>query len=357
MHLFDYSFLKEMQFSASFANRLARIEGFKVKSSIFVKDNPNIARDMVNVAKVMSVRESNAIEGISTEDSRLMALLSGKVRPRGHDEYEILGYRDALDCIHRDHRSMEVDEPTILDIYRSMVSYTDVEPGYKSWNNEIVERDTEGRIVKRYKTVPANKVEDCMYQLLGAFNEARGDMGISNILLIPCFIVDFLKIHPFTDGNGRMSRLLTVLLLYQEGFDVCSFVSMEAIINQSKIDYYEALERSGEGWFDNVSDYMPFIDYLIGTIYLAYRELDRRMMLCTGKSNKEGRIENLIMNVSMPISKWEICAFIPDVSETYVELILGKMVKEGKVKRIGTKRSSRYMPVDSRQQMSNERPT
>lgn len=349
MHLFDYSFLKGMQFSSSFANRLARIEGFRVKSSRFAEDNPDMAQDMVNVAKMMSIRESNAIEGISTEDSRLMALLSGKVRPRGHDEYEILGYRDALDRIHRDHSSMEVDESTILDIYRLMVSYTDVEPGYKNWNNEIVERDAEGRIVKRYKTVPANKVEDCMYQLIGAFNEARNDMGISNILLIPCFIMDFLKIHPFMDGNGRMSRLLTVLLLYQEGFDVCSFVSIEAIINQSKIDYYEALEQSGEGWFDNVSDYMPFIDYLIGVIFLAYRELDRRMMLCTGRSSKEDRIENLIMNVSMPISKWEICAFIPDVSETYVEYILGNLVREGKVRRIGTKRSSRYMPVDNRQ--------
>ena len=346
MHLFDYSFLKELQFSASFANRLAKIEGFKARSSRFAEENPDIARDMVNVAKVMSIRESNAIEGISTEDSRLMALLSGKVRPRGHDEYELLGYRDALDRIHREHGSMEVDESTILDVYRLMVSYTDVEPGYKSWNNEIVERNGEGRIVKRYKTVPANKVEHCMYQLIGAFNEARNDMGISNILLIPCFIMDFLKIHPFMDGNGRMSRLLTVLLLYQEGFEVCSFVSLEAIINQSKIDYYDALQQSGEGWFDNMSDYMPFIEYLIGVIYLAYRELDRRMMLCTGRSNKEDRIERLIMNVSMPISKWEICAFMPDVSESYVELILGNLVKEGKVKRIGANKSSRYMPVD-----------
>ena len=346
VHRFDYSFLKGMQVSTAFANRLSRIEGYRVKSSRFAEDNPGMAKDMINVAKVMSVRESNAIEGISTENSRLIGLLTGKVSPRGHDEYELLGYRDALDWIHREYGNIELNESNILELYRLMVSYTDIPAEFKNRNNEVVERDSEGRVIKRYKTVPASQVKDSIFQLIVSYQEARDDMGISNILLIPCFIMDFLKIHPFLDGNGRMSRLLTVLLLYQEGFDICSFVSLEAIINQSKYDYYDALEQSGEGWFDNISDYSPFIEYMIGVLFLAFKEMDRRMMVCIGKENKGNRIERLFSIIQMPISKKEISAFMPDVSETHIEWTLGKMLREGKIERIGPKNSSRYISVD-----------
>ncbi len=343
MHTFDYSFLKDIHLSPAFAKRLAMIEGFRNNVSGFVEDNPDTANDMIGIAKAMSVRESNAIEGIHTLDTRLMGLLSGKVRPQGHDEYELLGYRDALDLIHKDHDKLEIDEDTILGIFRTLVSYTGNPPAYKNVNNAVVDKDRDGRIIKVYPTVPADDVGDCMFQMIYSFMDARADMGISNILLIPCFIMDFLKIHPFMDGNGRMSRLLTILLLYQEGYDVCRYVSIEAIINQSKGDYYRALEESGEGWFDNSSDYMPFIDYMIGVLFLTYREFDRRMALCIGKDNKENRIERLLSNISIPISKKEICAFMPDVSETYVELVIGKMVRDGRLERIGPKNSSRYL--------------
>ena len=240
---------------------------------------------------------------------------------------------------------MNVDEKTVLDLFATMVSYIDSEPGYKKRNNEVVDRDASGRIVKRYRTVPASDVPDSMFQLIGAFLDARNDYSIPSLLLIPCFILDFLRIHPFMDGNGRMSRLLTVLLLYQGGFEICSYVSIEGIINQSKMDYYAALEQSGDGWFDNVSDYMPFIDYMIGVIYLAYREMDRRMAVCIGKENKANRIERLLNNVSLPISKSEICTLMPDISETYVELTLHRMLGEGTIRKIGENKSSRYLPV------------
>lgn len=346
MHIFDYSFLRELAISPSMATRLAKIESMKSGSARFAEDNPITAEEMTKLSMIMSTRESNDIEGISTEDSRIFRLLSGRVKPKGHDEYELLGYRDALSRIHNDHNAMEIDETTILGLFATMISYIDAEPGYKTRNNEVVDRDASGRIVKRYRTVPASEVPDCMFQLIGAFTEARNDYAIPGLLLIPCFILDFLKIHPFMDGNGRMSRLLTALLLYQEGFDVCSYVSVEGIINQSKADYYSALEQSGEGWFDNVSDYVPFIDYMIGAIYLAYREMDRRMAVCIGKENKERRIERLLRNVSLPISKSEICTLMPDVSEAYVELVIRKLLDEGKIRKIGERKSSRYIPVD-----------
>ena len=346
MHIFDYSFLRDLAISPSMATRLAKIEAMKSGSARFAEENPITAEEMMKLSMVMSIRESNDIEGISTEDSRIFRLLSGHVKPKGHDEYELLGYRDALSRIHSDHSTMDIDETSILDLFATLTAYIDAEPGYKRRNNEIVDRDASGRIVKRYRTVPAPEVPDCMFQLIGAFTEARNDYSIPGLLLIPCFILDFLKIHPFMDGNGRMSRLLTILLLYQEGFDVCSYVSVEGIINQSRFDYYNALEESGEGWFDNLSDYMPFIDYMIGTIYLAYREMDRRMAVCIGKENKERRIERLLRNVSLPISKSEICTLMPDVSEAYVELVIRKLLDGGKIRMIGERKSSRYLPTD-----------
>ena len=345
MHTFNYSFLKDIRLSPAFAGRIARIEGFRSNVSRFISENPDTAKDMKNVAKAMSVRESNAIEGIHTVDTRIFGLLSGQVEPQGHDEYELLGYRDALDHVHRNHDSLEISESTILEIFRMLVSYTGNPPTYKKVNNAVVDKDQYGNITKVYPTVPADQVENCMFQLVYSFIDARADMGISNLMLIPCFIFDFLKIHPFLDGNGRMSRLLTNLLLYQEGFDICAYVSIESIINQTKDDYYTALERSGEGWFDNESDYMPFIEYMIWVLFLAFREFDRRAALCIGKDDKANRVERLLSNVTLPISKKEICAFMPDVSETYVELVVGKMVKDGRVKRIGPRNSSRYIPA------------
>ena len=346
MHTFDYSFIRDMAISPAMAVRLAKIESLRNGASKFAEENPLTAAEMTKLSMVISTRESNDIEGISTEDSRIFPLLTGRVKPKGHNEYELLGYRDALARIHAEHDSMDVNEATILDLFTTLTSYIEVERGFKRRNNEVVDKDASGRIMKRYRTVPASEVEDHMYQLIGAFNEARDDFSIPNILLLPCFILDFLKIHPFQDGNGRMSRLLTVLLLYQEGFDVCSYVSVEGIINQSKIDYYEALAQSGEGWFENTSDYMPFIDYMIGTIYLAYREMDRRMAVCIGKENKGNRIERLLANVSLPISKSEICALMPDVSETYVESILRRLLDDGTVKMIGSNKSARYLPAE-----------
>lgn len=346
MHIFDYSFLRNLAVSPSMATRLAKIESMRTGAAGFAEENPLTAGEMTKLSIIMSTRESNGIEGISTEDSRIFRLLSGQVKPKGHDEYELLGYRDALSGIHSGHSAMEIDEATILDLFTTMVSHIDAEPGYRPRNNEVVDRDASGRIVKRYRTVPASEVPDCMFQLIGAFTEARNDYSIPGLLLIPCFILDFLKINPFTEGNGRMSRLLTVLLLYQEGFDVCSYVSVEGIINQSKADYYNTLGQSGEGWFDNLNDYLPFIDYMIGAVYLAYREMDRRMAVCIGRENKERRIERLLRNVSLPISKSEICALMPDVSEAYVELVIRRLLDEGRIRRIGERKSSRYVPAD-----------
>ncbi len=347
MHTFDYRFLRGLNITPELSKRLSRIEVFRDRVSAFEKDNPDTVEDMVRMARIMSTRESNAIEGIGTEDRRIYSLLADRVQPMGHDENELLGYRDALAMIHGEHARLDIDAESILRIYSVMVSRIGVDPAFKKVNNEVVERDGTGRIVKRFKTVPAADTEDAVYQLTAAYMEARGDMGIDPILLIPCFVLDFLKVHPFLDGNGRMSRLLTALLLCQEGYGVCAYVSIEALINKTKDEYYDALERSGEGWFDDLNDYYPFIDYFIGIMHMAYREMDMRMAACIGRSSKEDRVETILMSVSIPISKREVCLLVPDVSEAYVELVIGRMLKEGRIERIGARKNSRYIPVGS----------
>ena len=345
MHIFDYSVLQDVTITSSFSRRLTRIELLNSDMMSFVSNNPDTAKDMVGIAKIMSTRESNAIEGIGTEDLRLFKLLSGRVRPTGHDEIAIFGYRDALERIHNGHDGFDIDSESILDLYSTMMSYIGVEAEFKRRNNEVVERDSTGVITRRFKTVPAKEVDDAMFQLTGAYAEARDDASIDNLLLIPCFILDFLKIHPFLDGNGRMSRLLTTLLLYQEGYDVCAYVSLEALINKNKYDYYDAIAKSSDGWFDNLNDYMPFIEYYIGVLFMAYREMDLRMAACMGRDNKENRLERIMMNISIPISKREICMLMPDISETYIELVLGQMVKDGRIERIGARSNARYIRV------------
>ena len=183
-----------------------------------------------------------------------------------------------------------------------------------------------------------------MEQLELAYMEARSDANINQLLLIPCVILDFLCIHPFRDGNGRMSRLLSLLLLYKNGFDAGKYVSFEEQINNYKDYYYEALRQSSDGWETNENSYFPFMENFLSILYLCYKELDKRFAVVHGKRiTKRARIEAVILNSLTPLSKAEICKILPDVSPTTVEAVLGAMVKSGAVKRIGASRSARYL--------------
>ncbi len=343
MHTFDYSFLKDPAVTSAFETRLDRIEGFRSKVERFVINNPGIAGDMAKLSRIVSTKESNSLEGISTDDSRLVGLLISGLKPAASDEYELIGYSYALDRVHDHQDVMGVDEDAIKSLYSVMVSYSGDIGGYKKKNNEIVDRDENGKVVRKHKVVPASQVDDCMSKLMEAFWKARDDPDVSDILLLPCFILDFLRIHPFMYRNGRMSRLLTILLMYQQGLDVCAYVPIEAIINHSKRDYYDALERSSERWFDNKNDYLPFMDYMIGVIFLAYREFDRLTAPCIGRDTKENRLERVITGLCLPISKRELCSLMPDVSETYIELLLNRLLKDGKIRKIGSRKASRYV--------------
>lgn len=215
---------------------------------------------------------------------------------------------------------------------------------YKTVDNVILEVDSDENRQARFHPTPAAETKQAMEQLELAYMEARNDAGINQLLLIPCVILDFLCIHPFQDGNGRMSRLLSLLLLYKNGYDAGKYVSFEEQINNDKAWYDEALRQSSAGWKTNDNSYFPFIENFLSTLYMCYKELDKRFAVVHGKKiTKKARIEATVLNSLTPISKAEICKILPDVSPTTVEAVLGTMVKNGAIKRIGASRSARYM--------------
>ncbi|MCM1578466.1 MAG: Fic family protein [Ruminococcus sp.] len=346
MHKFDYSFLDNGLLPASLVNLTSDIYSLKTAAGMRKSDYEKIFTELEAIAKIQSVKSSNEIEGIITSDERIREIVNGKSEPLNHDEMEIAGYRDALDVIHREYENISFRQRDILRLHEIMMSFTGEGFGgqYKTEDNVILEIDREGKRKVRFRPTPAKEVETAMEQLELAYMEARDDSGINQLLLIPCVILDFLCIHPFRDGNGRMSRLLSLLLLYKNGFDAGKYVSFEEQINNYKAYYYEALKKSSEGWDRNENSCFPFIENFLSSLYMCYKELDKRFAAVNGKRiTKKQRVEETVMNSLTPVSKEEICNALLDVSPRTVEEVLWGMVKKGEVRKIGAGRSVRYI--------------
>jgi len=233
----------------------------------------------------------------------------------------------------------------MLRLHEMMLSYAPVNGGeYKQSDNVIMEVDASGARRVRFSPTPAAETAATMEQLVLAFMDARSNYNVNQLLLIPCFILDFLCIHPFSDGNGRMSRLLSLLLLYKNGFDAGKYISFEEQINKGKWDYYEALRLSSDGWHENTNSYFPFIENFVTTLLYCYKELDKRFAVVNAKKvSKKERVEATVLNSLLPISKQEICYVLPDVSPTTVEAALSAMVKNGIAEKVGTGRNTKYI--------------
>ena len=346
MKWFDYSFLKKIKVPSSFLSVTNGIYALKTKEEQKQLSFPKIFTKLESIAVVQSVKSSNAIEGIITTDKRIEDIVNNNSAPLNHSEQEIAGYRDVLNLIHTNFNNIAFDETSILNFHRILLSHTELsEIGqYKSQDNIIRERYLDGTSSVRWTPISSKETPYAMQQMLLSYMDARDNAGINQLLLIPCVILDFLCIHPFQDGNGRISRLLTLLLLYKNGFDICKYISFEEQINKNKNLYYEALKLSSLGWHDNKNDYLPFIENFIYTLYLCYKELDKRFLtLNSGKVSKEKRVEQTVLNAFIPITKKEICELLIDVSPTTVEAVLSTMLKQGKIKKIGTTRNTKYI--------------
>lgn len=315
-------------------------------ANIRKEDHLKIFTELEKIAKIQSVKSSNAIEGIVTSDERIKAIVTQSSAPLNHDEAEIAGYRDALNEIHTNNQYIGFNEQDVLRLHEVLLSATGFEYGgkYKDFDNAIIEVDSDGNRTVRFAPTPANQTKRAMDQLFLAYMEAVNDSDINQLVLIPCVILDFLCIHPFRDGNGRMSRLVSLLLLYKNGFDAGKYVSFEEQINKYKGYYYEALRLSSIGWHENENNYMPFIENFLSTLYMCYKELDKRFAVVNEKKiSKSARIEATVLNSLAPISKKEICEILPDVSPTTIEMVLGKMVKNGQIDKIGSTRNIKYI--------------
>lgn len=346
MKIFDYSFLDNGLLPANLINITGTIYSLKTGAKIRRDEYEKIFTELEKIAIVQSVKSSNAIEGIVTSDERIEEIVNQNSKPLNHNENEIAGYRDALNEIHLHYKDIEFNENTILRLHEMMMRYTGSEDAgkYKKNNNYIIEEDKQGNRRVRFKPLDAKKTPKAMEQLVLAYYDACNNSNINQLLLIPCIILDFLCIHPFRDGNGRMSRLLTLLLLYKNEFDVGKYVSFEEQINNSKGNYYETLRLSSINWEENKHSYVPFIENFLSTLYMCYKELDKRFSVVnSNKITKKARIEATVLNNLTPISKSEICKILPDVSSTTVESVLGAMVKEGKVVIIGSGRNTKYI--------------
>ena len=345
MHRFDYTFLKTESIPPKLINVVSSIYSLKSMSQFQKGENAKVFTELESIAKIQSVKGSNAIEGIITSDDRIKAIVQEKVSPINHDEAEIAGYRDALNQIHQNYQYISFMESDILSLYSVLLSFSDYEQKgkYKDIDNAIIEIDENGKRRMRLNPVSAKDTPFFMEQLILSYTEAQSDSKINGLLLIPCVILDFLCIHPFRDGNGRMSRLLSLLLLYKNGFDVGKYISFEEQINKYKNQYYDALYVSSFGWHENTNDYFPFIENFLTFLFLCYKELDKRFAIVNGKKvSKTARVESTILNAITPLSKNEIHDILPEVSITTIELVLGKMLKMGKIVKIGSARSTRY---------------
>ena len=346
MRKFDYSFLEFNKIPGNLINVLTSIYSMKSSNDNRKEKFPNIFTELEKIAIVQSVKGSNAIEGILTTDERINEIVNKSSAPLNHNEEEIAGYRDVLNMIHTTHDSLNISEANIISFHEILLrtAKPNVAGKYKTSDNVIMDIKQDGTRSARFSPVPAIETKASMEQLLLAYIDARDNPNINQLLLIPCVILDFLCIHPFSDGNGRMSRLLTLLLLYKAGFDAGKYISFEEQINKTKGYYYEALRKSSISWHENQNDYFFFVENFLMTLFTCYKELDKRFATVNSKKiNKTSRIEATILNSILPISKKEISNILPDVSVTTTESVLSKMIKENKIVKIGEGRNTRYI--------------
>ena len=343
MRKFDYSFL-ENKVSSRVLNLTSIIYDIKGKESIRIQERPKLFNKLQKKAIRDSIKGSNEIENIHTTEKRIDEIALGDNRAYNHSEEEIIGYRNALNNIHIYHDNIIFDKTSILSLHKQMLDIAKIDNRghFKIEQNYISEERHGKKSIVFVPTAPKD-VEESLDQMLIAYNEAIHNPNINPILLISCFILDFLCVHPFDDGNGRMSRLITILLLYKNGFDIGRYISIEKIINESKGEYYRTLQASSINWKENKDDYEPFMLYMIQILYECYTRLDENVFSQIDKKlSKSERIEALLLNVFVPISKSTIKDQLPDVSEQLIEMVLSKLLSEGKIIKIGSYKNAMY---------------
>ena len=346
MRSFNYSIIREQKWDSEILSLIAAIYKEAGKQELFVKQRPEELNKLVEIAKIQSTEASNAIEGIVTTSTRIRELVNEKTTPRNCDEQEIAGYRDVLNIIHENFDVIPISKNYILQLHKILYGHMNnpLAGRTKSVQNYISATYPDGSTKILFTPLAPYETPEALERICEEYNMVIGNSELEPLIAIPIFIHDFLCIHPFNDGNGRMSRLLTLLLLYQSGFIVGKYISIEKIIEDSKETYYEVLQDSSINWHENTNDYKPFVNYMLGIIIGAYREFESRVKLLTNPGlTKAERIREMIKKHIGTITKADLMEMNPDISDTTIQRTLADLLKSGEIEKIGGGRYTKYV--------------
>lgn len=346
MRNFDYRKLKDAMWSSEIVNYVAQIRQLQGRQEQFLKQKPDELDKLVEIAKIQSTEASNAIEGIRTTNTRLKQLVAEKTAPKNRDEEEIAGYRDVLNLIHESYEYIPITPNYILQLHQMLYSHNTKNVGiggkFKSVQNYISATDAQGNSVTLFTPLAPYETPAAIENICNALNEAIAYGEVDPLILIPVFIHDFLCIHPFLDGNGRMSRLLTTLLLYRCGFYVGKYISLEAKIAKYKDLYYDALYASQQGWHEDKEDATAFIKYLLMTILSAYQDFEERVEIVSGKTSAIEIVRLAIEKKIGKFTKADIVALCPTLSASSIEKSLKELVTIGEISKLGVGKNTFY---------------
>ncbi len=344
MRDFHYAAIREQKWDSEILGLIAAIYKEAGKQEMYLKQRPEELEKLVEIAKVQSTEASNAIEGIVTTSTRIRQLVEEKTAPRNRDEQEIAGYRDALNIIHENFDAIPITRNYILQLHKVLYSHMNnpMAGQTKSVQNYISATYPDGHTETLFTPLAPFETPEALDRICDEYNRVIGNMEAEPLIVIPIFIHDFLCIHPFNDGNGRMSRLLTTLLLYRNGFYVGKYISLEAKIAKNKDLYYAALRQAQEGWHEGTEDAVPFIKYLLGIILSAYRDFEERFSLVEQKKPALETVRQATLNKIGRFSKQDIRELCPALSVSSIEGALRKLVASGELKREGNGKSTCY---------------
>ena len=344
MRDFHYAAIREQKWDSEILGLIAAIYKEAGKQEMYLKQRPEELEKLVEIAKVQSTEASNAIEGIVTTSARIRQLVEEKTAPRNRDEQEIAGYRDALNIIHENFDAISITRNYILQLHKVLYSHMNnpMAGQTKSVQNYISATYPNGHTETLFTPLAPFETPEALERICDEYNRVIGNMEAEPLIVIPIFIHDFLCIHPFNDGNGRMSRLLTTLLLYRNGFYVGKYISLEAKIAKNKDLYYAALRQAQEGWHEGTEDAVPFIKYLLGIILSAYRDFEDRFSLVEQKKPALETVRQATLNKIGRFSKQDIRELCPALSVSSIEGALRKLVASGELKREGNGKNTCY---------------
>ena len=347
MREFNYSSINDQKWDSEILGLVAAIYKEAGKQELYLKQRPEELEKLVEIAKIQSTEASNAIEGIVTTNTRIRQLVEEKTAPRNRNEQEIAGYRDVLNIIHESFEAIPITQNYILQLHKILYSHMNNPAAgrTKTVQNYISAAYPDGRTQILFTPLSPYETPEALDRICEEYNRVIGNLELEPLIAIPVFIHDFLCIHPFNDGNGRMSRMLTTLLLYRSGFYVGKYISLEAKIAENKDLYYNALLASQNGWHEGEDDPVPFIKYLLGTVLAAYRDFEDRFAIVETKRSALEMVRLASRNKIGHFTKQDIRELCPSLSVSSVEGALRKLVASGELKREGSGKNTFYYRI------------